>query len=400
MQVDRSPEAASTGAGPALRGSERHRIFEADQALVAHPDFGLTAAIAGRALERYRFELELLAGQAPALNRVVTAVADPQVGSRVFTDPLVRILMNESFDHFTQGSFDSARALELGGVLTGALECAANDLGYMESRLTRRHRVGPPCGAWLWSFERSEDACVLKLQDHYRRIVLDELQADSWTVGVPDEETARHLSSASALLTALLPASGPSALQFISAVSIISATGPWGATMSGSGGDLLPSTIFLAPDNLANPWDTSNHMFHEGLHLKLFDVARVFAFTKPGVPKLEIPWRREMWTVVRVVYSLHVYAHLLVYSAALKELGPSLHDTFGDPASYPAAVHPLSGINRDEESTYGNALSRARYFVQQLRGPWSVYLTPDGRRFVDWLCAIAQPFGLTSEEQS
>ena len=170
--------------------------------------------------------------------------------------------------------------------------------------------------------------------------------------------------------------------------------------MSGSGGDLLPSTIFIAPDNLANPWDTSNHMFHEGLHLKLFDVGRVFAFTRPAAPRLVIPWRRETWTIVRIVYSLHVYAHLLVYNAALKEIGPSLHGTFGDPASYPVTVHPLSGIDHDEESPYGNALSRARYFVKQLRGEWSIYLTPDGQRFVNWLYAIAQPFGLTSEEQS
>jgi hypothetical protein len=377
-----------------------HRILEADHAFATHPDFGLTAAIAGRALERYRFELELLAEQAPPLGRFVTAVADPQVGSRVFRDPFVRIVMNASFDRFAQGSFGSAHALELDGVLSSAIECAANDLGYMEARLTRRHRVGPKCAAWLWSFEGSEETSVLKIQDHYRRVMLDELQAKSFTVGVPGEDTARCLGNASALLAALLPASGPSALEFISAVSIISATTSWGSMMSGSGGDLIPSTVFLAPDNLANPWDTSNHMFHEGLHLKLFDVGRVFAFTRPAVPNLVIPWRRETWSVIRIVYSLHVYAHLLVYNAALKEFGPSLHGTFGDPRSYPAAVHPLSGVDPDEESGYGNALGRARYFARQLRGEWSVYLTPDGKRFVNWLCALAQPFGLTSEEQS
>jgi hypothetical protein len=399
MQVDRSPEAASTGTPPP-RESQRHRVIEADRALVAHPDFGSTAVIAGRALERYRFELELLAERAPALSRFVAAVADPQVGPRVFRDPFVRIVMNDSFDRFTQDSLDGARARELERVLSGAIDAAADDLDYMEAHLTRRHRIGAECNAWLWSFEGSEEASVLELQDYYRRLMLDELQAKSWAVGVPDEDTARHLANASALLGALLPASGPSALHFVSAVSILSATTPWGSLMSGSGGDLLPSTIFIAPDNLANPWDTSNHMFHEGLHLKLFDVGRVFAFTKPAAPKLVIPWRRETWTIVRIVYSLHVYAHLLVYNAALKEIGPSLHGAFGDPASYPVTVHPLSGIDHDEESPHGNALSRARYFVKQLRGDWSIYLTPDGQRFVNWLYAIAQPFGLTPEEPS
>jgi hypothetical protein len=379
---------------------QRARIIEADHAFATHPDFGLTDAIAGRMLERYRFELELLAEQAPILRRLIAAVADPEIGHRVFTDPLIRIAMEEAFERFTQHAWspDEARALEQ--TLDAALVCAADGLGYLEARLTTRLRVASPARAWLWSFEGSDDASVRWIQRCCRHGVEGDGQAETWTVRIPTAESAQHLGRASALLAALLPESGRSALHFISAVTLLSARTPWGPMLSGSGGDGLPSTIFVAPDNLGDPWDTSNHLFHEGLHLKLFDVGRVFSLARPNVPDLLIPWRPERWTFVRAVYSLHVYAHMLLYKAAVTEVGPSLHGTFGDPAAYPATVHPLSGVSNDPAALYGTTLARARYMVDQMYGEWSAYLTPDGRRLVDWLCAVTGPFGLAGTERS
>ena len=398
MQVNPTSQIQDDGIVAPRIGSQRSRILAADRAFVAHPEFGATAAIAGRALERYRFVLELLAEPYPELARLVDPVADPEIGHRVFRDPLVRIVMNDGFERFAQGNLDRRGAAELERVLAGAIEAAAQGLGYMEARLTRRLRIGPPSNAWLWSFEGSQDASVQKLQDKYRDLVVNRLSAHDWVVGVPTPDTARHLHRAGSLLTDLLPESGRSALEFISAVSITTARTPWGSMLSGSGGDGLPSTIYLSPDNLHNPWDTSNHLFHEGLHLKLFDVGLVFSLTEPDVPKLAIPWRPETWTVIRVVYSLHVYSHLLLYKAALDDIGASLHGAYGDPQSYPPAVHPLSGVSHDENATYGSAPARARYFFDQLAGAWSAHLTADGRRFIDWLYHIARPFGLAREE--
>src|SRR5262245_1708112 len=113
MQVNPSLQTQDgSGIAPPI-GAQRSRILAADRAFIAHPEFGATAAIAERALERYRFVLELLAERYPELARFVDPVADPEIGHRVFRDPLVRIVMNDGFERFAQGNLDRRGGAEL-----------------------------------------------------------------------------------------------------------------------------------------------------------------------------------------------------------------------------------------------------------------------------------------------
>lgn len=385
-----TPDAAPR---PVYNKSRAERLLDADQALVMDPDFGVSAMIAERALERYRFGLELMSEAVPSLRAHVTALGDDVLAKRVFTDPLVRILMEDSFERLFQRRLAASDASsdELAAVLHDAIACGEKGLGCLEARLSPRFTVGGPSNAWLWSFAGQDHPTVRTISERLR----DAFAVEDGVAAVQpaDERMAQSFSRASDLLVALLPATGRSALSHFSAIGVVEASTKWGRMASGSFGDLVPSTVFVRGDHVDNPWDTSNHLYHEGLHLKLFDVVRKSSLVYEA-PLLHIPWREEKWSIIRAVFSFHVYAHMFLYKAAIEEFGPSLHDRFGDPKSYALATHPLSPTTK-LTSEYATVEGRSRYIGNRLLGEWSQYLTADGRRLVAWLCELAGPFGLT-----
>jgi hypothetical protein len=231
------------------------------------------------------------------------------------------MLMEEAFDRLEIGALASPDELE---VLLPEL------VADPRARFRHEASLGPRSDIWVWSAEPSPDPLVRRLQE--RASELSERGAAGLRRVTPDRAMLDRIDAAFDLLSAVLPRVGPSAIEHISSVCVVGAQAESGTMLSASGGDELPSTIFIAPEQLDNLWDAAGHVLHEGLHLKLFDVVRSGALVAVGEDvQVDIPWRHVRWTIPRVVFSFHVYAHMVLFKAACEQVGRALHARFGEP---------------------------------------------------------------------
>ncbi|ATB49615.1 aKG-HExxH-type peptide beta-hydroxylase [Corallococcus macrosporus] len=356
-------------------------IQTADRALSSHPAFGDSPRILAKVLTRYRFGVELFAERLPSLARSVAAVealgdADAR---RVFFDPLVRLTLEQAFSDLEAGRLTSPHPLE--ELLPGALE--ALPLGLCESRMPSRWRVGAEVPKWLWDVAQPADAYARALHAAFDGVFGAKSRSGGKLLS-PDARTQRILDDSIELLSRLLPHSGASALTHVEAIALLSARLEGGTVLSAAGGDLTPSTIFLAPDELGNPWDIAGCLLHEGLHMKLFDATRSVALVARPEETVQVPWRDIRWTSVRAVFSYHVYVHLALFKAAALTADPALKERFGDPSTYVSRPHATSVVNNDGASPFGRSVDRARFLGEMLLTEWAHLLTPQGREFIRW----------------
>lgn len=123
---------------------------------------------------------------------------------------------------------------------------------------------------------------------------------------------------------------------------------------------------------------------HEGLHLKLFDVVRSHSLIREE-RSVVIPWRAVRFTLVRALFSFHVYTHMLLFKAATEAADPAVFQRFGEPGSYQSRAHAMSVAKTDQTANYGRSLDRARFLRDKLQGEWSAGLTEEGQSLVEWL---------------
>jgi hypothetical protein len=349
----------------------------AERGFVEHPDFGDSARIRRKALARYQFGLELFAAELPALRGAAEALSPEgaPLAEAVFREPVVRMLMEEAFARLQAGTLASPDDLE------ALLPQLVAD---PDSVVTHPAAVGPRGDIWVWSAEPSPDPLVRRLQE--RAAELSERGDAGLTRVTPDAAMRRRIDDAFELLAALLPRVGASAIEHVSSVCVVGASAESGTMLSASGGDQLPSTIFIAPEQLENLWDAAGHVLHEGLHLKLFDVVRTGALVGVGEEvQVPIPWRPVRWSIPRVVFSFHVYVHMVLFKAAAEQLGAPLHARFGAPRGGVRRGHAMSVVKPLEGGPYASGQARAEFLGAQLDGEWSRYLTDDGRQFTRWL---------------
>ncbi|AGC43748.1 hypothetical protein MYSTI_02432 [Myxococcus stipitatus DSM 14675] len=363
-------------------------IQQADRALVAHPSFGDTPRILARVITRYRFGLELFAERLPSLARTVTAIEalDDGEARRIFFDPLVRLALEQAFSDLETGRLQSPHPLE--ECLPAAL--AALPLGLSESRMPSRWLVGQDTPKWLWGAAQATDPYSLALQAAFDG-VFGARPGSSGKLLSPDAEAQRRLNDAIELLTTLLPHSGVGALTHVEAIALLSARLEGGTVLSAAGGDLTPSTIFLAIRDLGNPWDIAGCILHEALHMKLFDATRSTALVAQPEETIQVPWRNIRWSIVRAVFSYHVYVHLALFKAAALSADDVLLRRFGDPSAYLSHAHATSVERKPGAPGYDRSIDRTRFLGQQLSTEWSHLLTPQGRDFVRWLNDSLEP---------
>ncbi|NVJ00163.1 hypothetical protein HV824_18815 [Myxococcus sp. AM009] len=356
-------------------------VQAADRALSSHPSFGDSPRILAKVLTRYRFGVELFAERLPALPRAVAAVealSDAEA-RRVFFDPLVRLTLEQAFSDLEAGRLTSPHPVE--EMLPGALE--ALPLGLCESRMPSRWQVGSAVPKWLWDVAQPTDAYSRALHAAFDG-VFGAKSKSGGTLLSPQAKAQRTLNDSIELLSLLLPHSGASALTHVEAIALLSAKLEGGTVLSAAGGDLTPSTIFLALEELGNPWDIAGCLLHEGLHMKLFDATRSVALIAKPEETVQVPWRDIRWTSVRAVFSYHVYVHLALFKAAALTADRALTERFGDPSSYVSRPHATSVVNNDGASPYGRSVDRARFLGEMLLTEWAHLLTPQGRDFVRW----------------
>lgn len=363
-------------------------VDRADRALSEHPNFGDSTRILAKVYARYRFGMELFAERLPALAPVAqTLERMPDTDlRRIFFDPLVRLAAEDAFTALEAGQLRSPHRLEQ--LLPEAI--AALPLGLCESHMPTRWDLRSDESHWMWAIVGSADPYAAGLQASFDRIFADN-PANRGVLLDPDDRSRKKVQDAIGLLSMLLPNSGTSALRHVGAIALLDAQLEGGIVLSAAGGDLTPSTVFISPEQLGNPWDIAGCLLHEGLHMKLFDAARSVSLASAPEETIQVPWRNVRWSIVRAIFAYHVYVHLSLFKVAALSADRRCFELFGDPSAYVIRPHAMSVVSNDTSGRYGRSIDRARYLGGMLETSWSHLLSPGGREFVGWLKASLDP---------
>lgn len=363
-------------------------VAAADRALAAHPGFGDSGRILAKVYARYRFGTELFAQHLPqvaALQPRIEAMSDADV-RRIFFDPLLRLAAEDAFSELESGQLAAPHRLET--LLAQAV--AALPSGLCESHMLQRWPLQSLEPHWMWSIAGSDDPYAAQLQAAFDRIFADN-PANRGALLNPDAAAQKKVQDSMALLSLLLPNSGPAALRHVGAIALLEAQLEGGIVLSAAGGDLTPSTVFVSLDQLGNPWDIAGCLLHEGLHMKLFDAARSVSLAKAPDATIQVPWRNVRWSIVRAIFAYHVYVHLSLFKAAALVADPRCYELYGDPAAYVSRAHAMSVVHNDTAHQYGRSIDRARYLGEMLEGEWAHLLSPGGVELVRWLRGSLEP---------
>jgi len=371
-----------------VTGDLARAVRDVDQALARHPIFGDSTLILARVLDRYRFGVRLFGERLPDVAAALPALERLSDGEarRVFFDPLVRLALEAAFADLEAGTLASPHRLE--EVLPPAL--GALPLGLCEARMRGRWCISSEEPKWMWDLDGRDDPHVAALHRAFEGIFEGERGSRGQLIG-PDADSRQRVEDAVELVAAVLPHAGAASLRHIDAIALLEARLEGGTVMSGAGGDITPSTVFLSLGELGNPWDIAGSLLHEGLHLKLFDAAQAVALTTAPGEMVQVPWRDVRWSMVRAIFAYHVYVHQNLLKAAALSPSHALVARFGHPSSYSTRPHAMSLVQNDETARFGRAIDRTRYLGHQLATSWSHMLTPGGLELVRWLAACFAP---------
>ncbi|MET8863869.1 HEXXH motif-containing putative peptide modification protein [Nonomuraea sp. NPDC004580] len=361
---------------------------EVERLLGTDPEYGDAGAIERRVLGRLRVGLTLLAELTPHnAEPVRRCAAAPDADLRVLSrDPVLRSAFESDLQTVTtQGLQTVTTHADTGLLLPGLLPA---DAGHAVSRaaggghVVSREAGEPSRSAWVWTgtTRSTKDPVTARLWS-----LLDE-QFPQGTADVPIKPSAAELKmidEAAALLTALMPSVGPGVLANVGMIGLARDEGEDGPLHSVSGGDRFPATVFIAPEKLQNVWDAAGALLHEALHLALFEIIRcgavVFDHVDATADVVPIPWRREAWSLMRVLFALHVYVHLAVYHGLARSAGPEVTSRFGEPPADAALSRATFGGAR-----YATPELRARHLAEQLAQRSGLF-TGYGHQLIAWL---------------
>ncbi|MDR8407363.1 HEXXH motif-containing putative peptide modification protein [Nonomuraea sp. 3-1Str] len=366
-------------------------ISRIDLALGSDPRFGDAAAIETRNLARHRLGLGVLArhhpGAAGRLERLAQA-GDAELRPLMY-DPVLRNAFENDLTALERGAGQI-------GALAGFLESGVADtldgVGPCERLSEPRVRPWPGAVSWVWTDLHPSSGPERELSARLEELLAGTLSQEGSGGRVrPDAGLLSALTRAAALLGELLPRTGAGVLPHVSLTGFVRDELADGALNSISGGDPLPSALFLAPERLDDPWTAAETLFHEGLHLKLFDVLRTGSMVADADQMVPIPWRVRPWTLTRVLFALHVYAHLLLFQAAAAAASPAVRSRYGTPPATAFADRATPGSPAAAEGTHTTGLERVAYLARQAALAYGEGLTDNGRRFVDWLVGAVSP---------
>lgn len=198
----------------------------------------------------------------------------------------------------------------------------------------------------------------------------------------PTADEIAKLRQGAQLARELLPSLAPSALAHAHATACVSSDGAWKGKASSSQFN-IGGTIFLSR-SLDSPWWVAEHLFHEALHQKLYDIRHghlllELDFAKEGSPTVWSPWNQRrlnganQWDAQRVLAAFHVYVHLSLFGLVVEQRAAGLEGVYG----------PVRGI-----TSMNKAMERAHYLGEQLVEVCWGQLGLAGRRLVEWLTSI------------
>lgn len=373
----------------------RDLIQQVDAGLQAHDEFGNSQQIVRLNIERYRFALAVLAREDARLRALLPALEalDERRADTLFGDVLVRAELEAAIERMETGVAPLHQAGLLAWSLERSLAMGDGPVSLSAAAMQRRFVVGPELDGrriWVWDLGENAEPAADALREALRLGFMPGGHCEAELVR-PTAQTVAQLDRACSLLQSLVPDVARSVFGHLHSVAFANMRNERGPMLTASGGDSTPCMIFIAPEELANPWDTAVHIMHEAVHLKLSDMVRTSAAVVRE-DMVTLPWGREI-SVSNCLFAFHAYVHLQLFRTAVEQLGPQLHELYGSPESYRANTRPhaMSVVATPSGAPFSRGHERMIYLAQQFRTQWSHHLTPFARRMVDWLCEAISP---------
>ncbi|HEU5024521.1 MAG TPA: HEXXH motif-containing putative peptide modification protein [Spirillospora sp.] len=341
-----------------------------EKAFASDPGFGDSGYIRDRLRHSYLRRLERIAAETPAAARLHRELADTDIAKcDLFDDPVLRCAIQHAFARIANGS---ARGLPLEQCT--ALLDSIRDTGARPTRRGAQPLRAADFGGAVWREDAPDDA----FGHAFRLLVRNEYEGSLCTPS--DAETA-VLEDAVRLLGELLPMLARSALSHTHLIAVFPPEGAWKGKASSSQFQ-LSGVIFLNRAKLRNPWWTAEHLLHESLHQKLYDIRRGHALLRPGAGAARIRslWNtpgtgeHNLWNTDRALAAFHVYVQLALFARVAERSPAALDRTYGPRTAAPRMIDT------------GRALARAHYLGEQLQDRQD--LGPAGTVMVEWLLAL------------
>jgi predicted O-methyltransferase YrrM len=360
-------------------------------ALSKHKIFGNSSYIHERMAYTFGRRLDIIGESLPSARKLRNDFdcADPELRRRVIGDTVLRSAIKCAH---TQVSTKEEQGLPLG--ICDSLFCLASDHlqsegeGYLLDRgRTPMPRIGAAShhGAiwcetdwdtWLWHANKDAD-----LYSRALRYVINEHELGP--LAIVDQGDIERARIGQQLVESIVPNLGASASSHVNTIGLFDPVGRRRGVASSSQ-FRLSGTIFINKKMFKNPWEAAEHIFHESLHQKLYDIRtghtilsetfdednerRVISYWNP--PGLA---QENRWNTHRAMAAFHVYVHL-------------------------ALMARIAEVRKDElEHQYGSkkgmidsrvALDRAQHLGQELRNKCEDELGYAGKAMLDWMINV------------
>jgi predicted O-methyltransferase YrrM len=367
------------------------RLAVVEQGLASHPIFGDSGYIQEQMGKAFGRRLEHIAERVPAAYRLIESLqrASPDLRRLTLGDTVLRCAIKCAQ---AQVLTDERQGIPL-GICEGLFEIAIAHLqagrpGLLADRgRSPMPRIGDRSwhGAiwnqslwdeWLWDENRDSD-----LYDRAFRFVINEHALGPLT-GV-DEKDIEGVRRGQRLLESIVPILAKSASSHTHTIGVFRPEGQRSGTASSSQ-FRLTGTIFINRDMFRNPWQAAEHMFHEFLHQKLYDLRSGHTLLADDFSELNEPlvcslWNtpglslENMWNTHRAMAAFHVYVHLALMARIAECRIDELQREFG----------PMRGMISSR-----HALDRAQHLGLEMRAKCAAELGFAGTRLLDWMMSI------------
>jgi hypothetical protein len=362
-----------------------------DELVVAGAPFGDSSYIHDQLHQLYCQRLARIAERIPVadeLAQVLNRVESAQ-RNRFLGHPSVKSVIQNAFREVVLHTPTVIPLAECARVLESTLHQLRLDYKSPaeQSLLSGLDRVGPDVHhPYIWSEDNSDDP----YRSVFRRLVHEHFEDP---VASANSASTIALQRGIALLEEVVPVTTRSALSHVQIIALFPAMGSW-RTKSSCSTYRLSGAVFLRKESLHDPWWVAEHLLHEALHQKLYDIrethsliARESDFEPAGdepdqhksVSIAEPPWNRRdstrssQWPISRVMAAFHVYAHLAMLGVYADRRLAELESKFG---------------TRDEESPRlvgsRSSFDRAWFLLDAVRESCRDELGPAGEGLVSW----------------
>jgi hypothetical protein len=358
--------------------------------LVADRPFGESRYIQDEVSAVYARRLSGLSKVLPAAGDLADALVctDEMRRYRLLADPVMRGAIQHGLAQVTTGVLNGLSLADCADVFMRSVQLLGQTSWPELPDAANARRLGEGLlDCWIWSNESSEDVWSRSFRELTRYSFGEELCA-------PEAADLAMLRRAASLLHQVSPSLARSALSHVQGIALFPQSGRW-CNASSCSQFLLGGVIFLAKERLQNPWYVAEHLLHEALHQKLYDIRHTHSVlngdfaAQEHVSGIEVVslWNNEdapgsnVWAPARCLAAFHVYVHLAVFARLAAR---------ADEES--AALEP--GLDDVRLVTADSAFKRAVYLGSQLRHRCDEELGLAGQSLVDWL---SQCLELTAE---